>query len=388
MSIRKIRLSDSSVKWETLTYSAGRGSKRMRRRFDTKSEAEAFVHGQREVQKRAKAFGNHAQEFVDTTFGAEAEHWFQHRGAQMTHSSRLRVRQILESSVLPRFRNSAPLSIRKSVLQEYQTELLRLRLKPRTINRMVGVIKAVLNFSVEEERIPYNPTAKLKSVRASDQTMAFWTPTDAGAFLAFADGKYPLGSDRRWVYLVYLLRLNTAIRSAETWGLRVKDISPETRLIHCARQFEYTSKSMQPTKGKAQRFVPCNQVVLSELQAWIRLKKLGPDDLVFWGRTGQPIDDHSFNRNFFLKDVKQSGVQRINPHGLRHTATTLMIRRGIDLKTVQEICGHRHISTTMGYAHLLGESIRQVADEFLVAPKQAVNDSSPSYLRRHLQIVK
>jgi site-specific recombinase XerD len=53
---------------------------------------------------------------------------------------------------------------------------------------------------------------------------------------------------------------------------------------------------------------------------------------------------------------------------LRHTAITLLIAAGIDLKTVQEIAGHKDIKTTMGYTHLLAERIKHVAQNFSILP--------------------
>ena len=55
-------------------------------------------------------------------------------------------------------------------------------------------------------------------------------------------------------------------------------------------------------------------------------------------------------------------------HDLRHTAITLLIAAGIDLKTVQEIAGHKEIKTTMGYTHLLAERIKHVAQNFSILP--------------------
>ena len=58
---------------------------------------------------------------------------------------------------------------------------------------------------------------------------------------------------------------------------------------------------------------------------------------------------------------------------MRHTATTLMIRSGIDLKTVKEICGHKNTQATMSYAHLIGENLRIVAQSFSIKPDSKVD---------------
>lgn len=66
--------------------------------------------------------------------------------------------------------------------------------------------------------------------------------------------------------------------------------------------------------------------------------------------------------------MRDWGGKRIRFHDMRHTAATLMISSGVDLKTVKEICGHSDIQTTMNYAHLVSGSIEHVARSFLIAP--------------------
>jgi site-specific recombinase XerD len=68
----------------------------------------------------------------------------------------------------------------------------------------------------------------------------------------------------------------------------------------------------------------------------------------------------------FKKDLELWGGKPIRFHDLRHTAATLLISSGIDLKTVQEICGHEDITTTMRYTHLIADNIKKVADLFSI----------------------
>ena len=59
-----------------------------------------------------------------------------------------------------------------------------------------------------------------------------------------------------------------------------------------------------------------------------------------------------------------------------------MIGNGIDLKTAQEICGHKDIATTMNYAHLLGDNLKAVARSFSIKP------SAPKVEQSMLRLVK
>lgn len=78
----------------------------------------------------------------------------------------------------------------------------------------------------------------------------------------------------------------------------------------------------------------------------------------------------NFIRRAFDKDLEEWGGRRIRFHDFRHTATTLLINTGVDIKTVKEICGHSNIATTMNYAHLLSGSVEKVSLNFVIAPKK------------------
>ena len=81
---------------------------------------------------------------------------------------------------------------------------------------------------------------------------------------------------------------------------------------------------------------------------------------------GNLIGHDNFTRRF-QKDLELWGGKLIRFHDLCHTAATLLISSGIDLKTVQEICGYEDITTTMRNAHLIADNIKKVADTFWIS---------------------
>jgi len=91
---------------------------------------------------------------------------------------------------------------------------------------------------------------------------------------------------------------------------------------------------------------------------------LKKEDLVFQTQVGSAISHGNFRIRYFQPDVLEAGANSIRFHDLRHTALTLMVESGINLKVVQSIAGHADIKTTMKYVHLLGNSIENVAKNF------------------------
>lgn len=389
MSIRKVITKTGEPKWEVRCRSNGRGSTRIRRRFDTKSEAQHFMDERLYEKKQLKRSGIETGEFEETTFKDEAEHWLQVQGREFSAGHMKRVRGVLKE-LYPKYGNLSPKRFHAGLLSQIQGDFLRrtrkvgekkLPVKSSTVNRALEVVSAILSFSAKQRRIPFNPSIgfpKLKEVR---DDIDFWEQSEAQEFLRFANNKYPKGSELRWVYVAYLTAINTALRAGEIWGLQPKDIKHEGEVILIQRQFNRLTNNFTPTKGKRNRRVPCNPVLYEELMSLIHPSSSGT---IFKNHEGHPICHDNFAKRKFGKDLKEWGGKPIRFHDLRHTGATLMIGAGMDLKTVQEICGHEDIKTTMNYAHLLAEKIRHVARTFSIVP---LSEDEPSK-KNHLRLVK
>lgn len=182
----------------------------------------------------------------------------------------------------------------------------------------------------------------------------------------------------RWVFVVYLLALNSALRAGEIWGIQPQDCVEGGEVLFVRRQFDRVKKDFTPPKGKKSRRVPCNSLLQFELESLIKVREITPTQTIFHGQDGRPLNHDSFS-DHFVRDIKKWGGKKIRFHDLRHTATTLMILHGVNLKTVKEICGHKDISTTMGYSHLVEESVNKVARTFSIRPVEG-KDVAPTML--------
>ena len=254
----------------------------------------------------------------------------------------------------------------------YQRELKARGQANATVNRKIEVILATLNHSVRHRRIPYNPTLGLKKLSSRAKEMSFWTIDQARDFLLFISNRYPKDSPKRWVFIVYLLALNTGLRAGEIWGLKPIDIDEETLFIR--RQFNKLTQDFDILKGKANsrngklsRRVPCPEELKIELIDWIRKNNIGNHQTIFSNDKGSPIDHDNFRNRIFLKDLNSWDGTAIRFHDLRHTAITQMIANGIDIKTVQSIAGHEDIKTTMNYVHVVGSKIKEVSRTFSIS---------------------
>lgn len=359
MAIKKVKLGNGQTKWEVRIHENGRGSRRVTRRFDRRNDAEAFVQSFRQelIEKARDPYSGIS--LRDRMFADEAEYWKGNGKLRFSESHLKRVNGVL-AEILPEFGHLTVDRLTPELIMRFQEKEKAKGLANSTINRKTEVISAILNFSTKHRRIPYNPTNGFSKLKQLQSEMSFWNEDEAISFLSEMDELHPRGSKDRWIYVVYLVALNTAMRAGEIWGLQLKDLTPDALWVR--RQFNRVTLTFTPTKGKKARHVPCPAVLKEEIDQLV--KGLKPDDTIFRNAQGNPICHDNFADRTFIKDIKAWGGRRIRFHDLRHTAATLMISKNIDLKTVKEICGHADITTTMNYAHLLAGSITKVARSF------------------------
>ena len=368
MKIKRVVTKDGEVRYEVLGWTAGRGSKYLRRRFERKVDAEGFVttHQLQQVESATKPKSLFTM--AERTFEEESQFWLAHRGISFSPGHLKRAKDALEKKILPQFGKRALDQLNPVVFSSYRITRLEEGVKPATVNRETEVMMAILNFAVKQRRIPYNPAAGFTKLEEVREDVQFWERSEASAFLRFAEQKYPIGSEKRGGYVAYLLALNTALRAGEVWGLMPKDIVQGEELLHIQRQFDLVERDFRSPKGKKSRYVPCNSFLRVELKRLAEQKRISQEQTFFQTGTGCPIDHDNFMDRYFEKDIAEARVKKIRFHDLRHTGTTLMIADGLDIKTVQEICGHKDIATTMRYVHMLGDSVRRASRSFSIVP--------------------
>ncbi|MCX6119784.1 MAG: site-specific integrase [Proteobacteria bacterium] len=370
--IKRIVTKSGLVRFQMRYLVDGRGSKYKNERFESRQAAQESIV---KVLNRKKMALRDSYA-LDTSFAAEAEYWLSTRGKSVSPSHLKKVNGILVE-ILPKLGKLKPERFNHGLLADFQADQLERGLQNQTVNHKVQTIKAILRNSFRTKRIVENPSAGFEMLKTLRENIEFWERWEAEAFLSFANQKYPQGNPNRWVYAVYVLALNTGMRSGEIWGLLATNLKSGGRVLYIDHQYDRTVGRMRPTKGKEPRNVPCNtglkQVLTEVCQTSCAVSKLGtifchPD-------TGDPICHEVFRRQYFLKDLKESGTRAIRFHDLRHTAATLMIDQGVDLVTVSKILGHKDMKTTMLYLHLLPNKIAETAAVFSVLPSSAAPKS-------------
>ncbi|MCL5981565.1 MAG: site-specific integrase [Firmicutes bacterium] len=226
-----------------------------------------------------------------------------------------------------------------------------------TVRHILAILNASLNHAVNLDVIDKNVASKaLRPKMQEASKMLVWTPEQAQAFLA--------STKTHRLYALFALLLNTGMRRGEILGLRWENVDLKNLLIFVQEQYVPAVKGniFQETKTDAgRRAIAIPPLIAHDLEQHrcrqneelIVLGKTNSMGVVFTSEVGTPIGPRNLGRT--LESLaKKAGVPVISPHGIRHSAATLMLKLGTHPKVVQERLGHANIAITLDiYSHVL-----------------------------------
>ena len=165
------------------------------------------------------------------------------------------------------------------------------------------------------------------------------------------------GPNEKRDYAILMIFLNCGIRRSELVGLNIADV--------------YEDRLRVVGKGNKERFVyfgtPCRKAIDEYLLE--RNKKVLTDNRALFGsRNGERISVSAVHR-LVKKALAQAGLDadQFSAHKLRHTAATLMLSGGVDVKTVQDVLGHENLNTTQIYTHIESTELKIAAEASPIA---------------------
>jgi integrase len=195
--------------------------------------------------------------------------------------------------------------------------------------RAPHVLAAILGDAVRDNLIARNPASGVKLSRSTHKRSLYLTHQQVGA-LAAASGAHE--------GLVLLLAY-TGLRWGEAIGLRVRDLDMLRRRATIAENAVEVGSQIivGTTKAHKQRTVPLPEFLLSYLAR--QCESRDRDDLLFPGDDGGYLRRPHAESGWFVKAVAASGGPRTTPHDLRHTAASLAVSAGANVKAVQKMLG-------------------------------------------------
>jgi len=119
-------------------------------------------------------------------------------------------------------------------------------------------------------------------------------------------------------------------------------------------------------KGKKERLAPIGDKAVEAIRRYLEFRnaKMPADkNALFLNKSGKRITDRSVRR-IVDKYIKRISIkEHVSPHTFRHSFATHLLNRGADLRSVQELLGHKNLSTTQIYTHVTTERLKSVYDK-------------------------
>lgn len=229
--------------------------------------------------------------------------------------------------------------------------------------QLVGtVLRLALETAANNGLISTNPALKLRVPRGKKQVSVTLSPEQVKKLLTAAD-RHPLR-------VLWYLGVTMGLRSGELRGLRWRDIDLGARKLtvnHQLQRIGGVTRLTDPKSASSRRELTIPMLAYESLVHHYEDEVLrgrgGPDHYLFYTERGTTISSQQIGRSF-KKLLTNAGLPDVRIHDLRHTCATLLVAKGIPMKTVQSVLGHSDYRITANlYSHTTDSMLDVAADE-------------------------
>jgi integrase len=288
--------------------------------------------------------------------------------AAQTHlkpSTRARYENILSRHITPRWGSTPLHGVSHADVQKWISSI---NLAPASIRYVHRVFSLIMELAVRDKRIPLNPATRVRLPKVGKAEKRFLKVEEVYR-LADAAAQYPIpevGGQYRALVLVLAF---CGLRWGEVAALKAKRVDLLRRRLTVAESVTEVRGHLEwgTPKSHAARSVPIPRSLLPMLTEVMAGKPA--DALVFTTWRGKPLRNLNFRRDVFDPAARAASLDGLTPHELRHTAASLAVAAGANVKSVQRMLGHGSAAMTLDvYSGLFDDDLDGVADRMDLLP--------------------
>lgn len=251
------------------------------------------------------------------------------------------------SGAMPRVDRLTPQSLR-----QFQSALQQAGYARSTISRKLASLRSFYKFAMRQGWVADNPASPLRNPRQKRKLPTVLSGDDILRLLSAPAADTVAGlRDRAILETIY----SAGLRVSELVSLRDRDLDFEEQILHVRG------------KGRKERLAPLGSFARAAIERYIARRnrhadaeRLGREAPVFVNRFGTILTTRSVGRMLDKYIAAAELDTRTSPHTLRHSFATHMLDRGADIRSVQELLGHKSLSTTQIYTHVSAAKLRAV----------------------------
>jgi len=253
---------------------------------------------------------------------------------------------------------AAPASLDRPLMRGYIASVSERKVSRNTLLRKISAVRSFIAYLLETGQLETDPFDLITIPKKEKRLPRFLTEGEVGKLQDYNLPEQVEANEKNYYfalrdYALFELVYSSGLRRSEAAGLNVGDLDLFSGFVRVMG------------KGSKERLVPVGDKALGALRAYLATR---PKPLAH----GLPLFLNHLNGRLtgagialvFKKMAKRARFARpMNPHSVRHSFATHLLDRGCDLKSVQEMLGHKNLQTTEIYTHVSLERLKEVYDK-------------------------
>lgn len=214
-----------------------------------------------------------------------------------------------------------------------------------TMLRKISALRSFAKFLANRGLIKVNPFSLFSAPRREKKLPSFLTEGEASNLMEAEISKRFHYRNKAILELLY----SSGLRRSETVGLNIGDINFDEGYVRVLG------------KGSKERLVPVTDIALESISNYLdtRPQAKGEEPL-FLGSKGGRLSGEGLAQIVKKSAVDSRVARKVTPHSLRHSFATHLLNNGCDLKSLQEMLGHKSLAATQVYTHVSLERLKKV----------------------------
>lgn len=214
-----------------------------------------------------------------------------------------------------------------------------------TVLRKIAALRSLAAFLLRQGKLARNPFKLLPAPKREKLLPKFLTLPETDRLINTAGNTHFAARDKALFELMY----SSGLRRSEVTGLKIRDVDFFNGVVRVLG------------KGNKERLVPVTDEALYTLKYYLSTRpNPQPQDALFLNAHGKPLTGDGLAFIFKNTAIAAHLARKVTPHSLRHSFATHLLNNGCDLRSLQEMLGHKTLAATQVYTHVSLDKLKSV----------------------------
>ncbi|MDR2644768.1 MAG: tyrosine recombinase [Endomicrobium sp.] len=262
------------------------------------------------------------------------------------HTLRAYTRDMFDFAMFLKNKELLLSNVSKYDVRVFFEEISNKKLSKATLSRKFTILRTFYKFLTINKVIKQSPIQNMPGIKKDKKMPLFLTETEMQQLLNLKNVKL---RDRAMIEFLY----SCGLRIEELMSLNIKNVDFISNIVTVVG------------KGNKERIVPIGNKCIEALLNYIKERREAGfscdiNSPMFLNDRATRMDQRTARRIVYKLFIKANILKKASPHTLRHTFATHILDRGCDIRSVQEMLGHKNLSTTQIYTHVTIESLKKI----------------------------